>query len=79
MSAALLGGTDSTLVFGHIGDGAEATLRLSYEGGSQSQTVYSGAVFSFLLEGGPAIESLELIRDGAVVARITGEELYPDG
>ena len=79
MSAALLGGRDSTLVFGHIGDGAEATLRLTYEGGSQSQTVYSGAVFSFLLEGSPAIESLELIRDGSVVARISGEELYPGG
>ena len=75
MTAALLGGRDSTLVFGHIGDGTEATLRLTYEGGSQSQTVYSGAVFGFLLEGSPAIESLELIRDGSVVARLEGADL----
>ena len=70
LTAALLGGTDSTLVFGWAEASTSAQLRLSYEGGAQTQIVYVSGPYSFLLSGSPRVEKLELLQDGTVIAAV---------
>lgn len=77
MTAALLGGRNSTLIFGQVGIGETVTLRLTCEGETQSMTVYGNDTFDFLLSGSPEWLTLEMLRGNTVVQQMTREDLLP--
>ena len=74
LSAAVLKGTDWTLVFGQVGgerwDGLRVCLTLA-DGERVSREVSPGGDFRILLEGTPGLKELELLQGGAVLDRYT--------